>query len=279
MRYGGGNVAAASGGGGRVTTERQPDLLGYARTLTRITFFGSLGGGFLFGYDAGVMGSALLFIRDELGTGPWTEGMIVSLTSAGALVGAALGGASSDRFGRKLVVFACDALYFVGACMMAFAPDITTLCLGRALAGVAMGASSVNIPMYLSELAPDRVRGTMTAANTFVVDLGQLASYAVGAALASSGHWRFMLGLLVVPAAVQSMGMLWMPESPAWLLKKGLRRGGPGGEPRHFTLLYTAPLLLGLRRGGRGASHVTSHRFTLLHSSSLHIFNSRPHHH
>ena len=196
-------------------------LFGHARTLSQIVFFGGLGG-FLFGYDTGVISGALPFIREELGTGPWTEGMIVSLTSMGALVGAAFGGAASDRHGRKLMVFACDVLYFIGACVMAFAPDITALCLGRAVVGVAVGTSSVNIPMYLSELAPVRIRGSMTAVNTVMVDVGQLASYAVGAALASSGHWRFMLGLSALPAAVQCLGMLWMPESPAWLKKKGL---------------------------------------------------------
>ena len=78
--------------------------------------------------------------------------------------------------------------------------------------------------MYLSELAPRRVRGSMTSVNTVMIDVGQLVAYAVGAALAASGEWRIMLGLSAAPAAAQAVGMVWMPESPAWLAGKGLRR-------------------------------------------------------
>jgi MFS family permease len=195
----------------------------HARALGKISLFGGLGG-FLFGYDTGVISGALLFIREEYGTGPWTEGLIVGVTSLGALAGAAFGGTASDRHGRKRVVLFCDALYLIGAMIMAFSPDVFSLCVGRLLAGLAVGASSVNLPMYLSELAPRRVRGSMTSVNTVMIDVGQLAAYAVGAALAASGDWRFMLGLSAAPAAAQAVGMLWMPESPAWLAGKGLRR-------------------------------------------------------
>ena len=216
------SLQGAGGNYPHLSHQKPPSLFRYSRTLTQITFFASLGG-FLFGYDTGVITGALPLIRDELGTGPWTESMILSLTTLGGIVGAALGGPASDRFGRKLVVFACDLIYFAGACVMAFAPDITALCVGRAVIGVASGVSSLNIPIYLSELAPDRIRGSMVAVNTVMTDMGMLMSYAVGAALASSGHWRFMLGLSAVPATVQCLGVLLMPESPAWLQKKGLR--------------------------------------------------------
>ena len=195
----------------------------HARALGKISLFGGLGG-FLFGYDTGVISGALLFIREEFGTGPWTEGLIVGVTSLGALAGAVFGGTASDRHGRKRVVLFCDALYLIGAMIMSFSLDVFSLCVGRLVAGLAVGASSVNIPMYLSELAPRRVRGSMTSVNTVMIDVGQLVAYAVGAALAASGEWRIMLGLSAAPAAAQAVGMVWMPESPAWLAGKGLRR-------------------------------------------------------
>ena len=105
----------------------------------------------------------------------------MALTTLGALIGAVLGGPISDRFGRKLVIFACDGMYVAGALVMGFAPNLTALCFGRLLVGFAVGTSSVNIPVYLSELAPIRVRGAMTASNTAMIDVGQLVAYSMNA--------------------------------------------------------------------------------------------------
>ena len=110
----------------------------HARALGKISLFGGLGG-FLFGYDTGVISGALLFIREEFGTGPWTEGLIVGVTSLGALAGAVFGGTASDRHGRKRVVLFCDALYLIGAMIMSFSLDVFSLCVGRLVAGLAVG--------------------------------------------------------------------------------------------------------------------------------------------
>ena len=132
----------------------------------------------------------------------------------GALAGAAVRGTASDRHGRKRVVLFCDALYLIGAMIMSFSLDVFSLCVGRLVAGLAVGASSVNIPMYLSELAPRRVRGSMTSVNTVMIDVGQLVAYAVGAALAASGEWRIMLGLSAAPAARKPSGWCGCPSRP-----------------------------------------------------------------
>ena len=141
------------------------------------------------------------------------------MTQAGGCIGALFSGAISDKIGRRYVILWADVLFTLGAFLMWFAPDIQTLMVGRFIVGLGVGAASVIVPLYLSEISPDEVRGTVIAINLLFVTGAQFISSAISLML---GHnWRLMLGLAAIPSIAQFIGMLTMPESQRWLAKKG----------------------------------------------------------
>jgi sugar porter (SP) family MFS transporter len=186
----------------------------------RIYFFGALGGA-LFGYDTGVISGAILFIKKAFDVTPFTEGAIVSGLLLGAVVGAALAGPLSDRLGRKRLVIIAGVVFTVGALGSAVAPGVGVLIGARFVLGLAVGCSSLAVPVYLSEIAPTEVRGAVSSLNQLMVVVGILVASIVNAALASSGAWRVMLGAAIVPSLALLIGMAFMPETPRFLVHSG----------------------------------------------------------
>ncbi|KAF5206499.1 Inositol transporter [Thalictrum thalictroides] len=182
-------------------------------------------GGFLFGYDTGVIGGALLYIRDdfkEVQTNTSLKEAIVSTAVAGAIVGAALGGWMSDKFGRKLSILIADVLFFLGALLMAIAPTPAIIIAGRVLVGLGVGMASMTAPLYISEASPARIRGALVSFNGLLITGGQFIAYLINLGFTNvKGTWRWMLGIAIFPALIQFLLMLWLPESPRWLYRKG----------------------------------------------------------
>ncbi|GAF38784.1 D-xylose proton-symporter XylT [Agrilactobacillus composti DSM 18527 = JCM 14202] len=118
-----------------------------------VYFFGALGG-LLFGYDTGVISGAILFIEKQLHLNSWQQGFVVSAVLLGAILGAAVIGPMSDRFGRRKLVLLSAIIFFVGALGSAFSPEFWTLIISRVILGMAVGAASALIPTYLAELSP-----------------------------------------------------------------------------------------------------------------------------
>ena len=192
--------------------------------LARLALVASLGG-FARGYDAVVAATAVAQARDEFSAGRWLDYTAPGVAALGALAGAAFGGVASDAFGRKRVAFVCDALFIAGACLALSAPGALTLALARLVAGLASGASAANAPAFLLELAPRNIRGGVVAADAAAAAAGALAARILAPRDADDGSlWRVSLGATAIPAAAQAAGMFWVPESPAWLANKGLRR-------------------------------------------------------
>lgn len=188
-----------------------------------IYFFGALGG-LLFGYDTGVISIALTFIKKDTTLSTTTlsstvQGLIVSGVQWGAIPGALLSGPLSDRFGRKRVIIGLGLLFSIGALGCAFAPNVLMLVLGRFILGLAVGGASGLVPVYLSEMAPARVRGTVGGINTTMNGVGMLLAYIFDNIFAATADWRMMLGLAIIPALALMIGMIFMPESPRWLLQ------------------------------------------------------------
>ncbi len=184
-----------------------------------IYIFGALGG-LLFGYDTGVIAGALLYINKDLGLTPTLQGVVVSSLLVGAMVGSIVAGPLADAIGRRRLVLIAALTFIVGAIGSALAPSAGVLILFRVVLGLAVGAASVIVPLYLAELAPTEIRGAIASLNQLMIVTGILVAYIVNLSLASSGGWRLMLGLAVVPALVMLFGMLFMPETPRWLVAK-----------------------------------------------------------
>jgi SP family sugar:H+ symporter-like MFS transporter len=184
-----------------------------------IYIFGALGG-LLFGYDTGVIAGALLYINKDLELTPTLQGVVVSSLLVGAMLGSIVAGPLADAIGRRKLVLIAAVTFIVGAIGSALAPSAGVLILFRVVLGLAVGAASVIVPLYLAELAPTGIRGAIASLNQLMIVTGILVAYIVNLALAASGGWRLMLGLAVVPALVMLFGMLFMPETPRWLVAK-----------------------------------------------------------
>ncbi|MBU6131673.1 sugar porter family MFS transporter [Staphylococcus xylosus] len=183
-----------------------------------IFFLGALGG-LLYGYDMGVISGALLFIRDDIPLNSFTEGLVVSSMLVGAIFGSGASGPMSDRLGRRRVVFIIAIIYIVGALILALAPSMPILVLGRLIIGLAVGGSTAIVPVYLSEMAPTEQRGSLSSLNQLMITIGILSSYLINYAFTPIEGWRWMLGLAIVPSVILLIGVAFMPESPRWLLE------------------------------------------------------------
>lgn len=178
-------------------------------------------GGLLFGFDTGIISGALLFIRDELGLSPFLQSAVVSAILVGAIVGAGTAGYLADRFGRRWMTMVAAGIFIVGALGSAFAPSVWLLIASRVVLGLAVGSSTIFVPLYIAEIAPANVRGALTAMFQLAITLGIVVAYLVNFALAGAEAWRWMLGLGAVPAVILLIGMLPLPDTPRWLSERG----------------------------------------------------------
>ncbi|MDR1265271.1 MAG: sugar porter family MFS transporter [Propionibacteriaceae bacterium] len=183
-------------------------------------------GGLAFGYDTSVINGALDPMKMELGLTAFTEGVVTSSLLFGAAIGAICGGRLSDAFGRRRTIIADSTLFFVGALICVAAPNLGVMVAGRIILGLAVGCASTVVPVYLAELAPFEIRGSLAGRNEMVIVSGQLAAFIINAIIGNiwtdvTGIWRYMLAIEALPAAALFIGMLRVPESPRWLVDKG----------------------------------------------------------
>ncbi|XP_009765772.1 probable inositol transporter 2 [Nicotiana sylvestris] len=192
--------------------------------VLRLAFSAGIGG-LLFGYDTGVISGALLYIRDDfkdVDRNTVLQESIVSMAVAGAIIGAAIGGWLNDKFGRRTAILIADFLFFVGAVIMASAVNSALLIVGRIFVGLGVGMASMTAPLYISEASPAKIRGALVSTNGFLITGGQFLSYLINLAFTKApGTWRWMLGVAGLPALLQFILMLLLPESPRWLYRKG----------------------------------------------------------
>ncbi|KAI1110041.1 putative MFS myo-inositol transporter [Nemania sp. NC0429] len=182
--------------------------------------------GLLFGYDTGVISATLVSIGTSLSDRELTsvdKSVITSSTSLFALLASPLSSVLADRLGRKPVILVADVLFVLGALVQALGASVSHIVLGRSIVGLAIGAASFVTPLYLAELAPAAHRGTVVTMNVLSITLGQVVAYVIGWLIAEYGSpttgWRLMVGLGIVPAAIQCVLLFFMPETPRWLVK------------------------------------------------------------
>jgi SP family galactose:H+ symporter-like MFS transporter len=198
--------------------------------------------GLLFGYDTGVISGAILFIRQQFSLSDFMVGVVVSAVLVGAVIGAGVGGDLADRFGRRKMIIIAGFIFGIGATTStvgtAFLPYVTVLIAGRTIVGVGIGVASEVAPLYISEVAPAKMRGSLVSLNQLAVTMGIVVSYLVDYAFAPIEGWRYMLGLAIVPATILVIGMTFVPNTPRWLVrqvrmdeaKAVLKRIRPSGE-------------------------------------------------
>ncbi|KAI5478747.1 MFS transporter, SP family, arabinose:H+ symporter [Pseudohyphozyma bogoriensis] len=197
-----------------IVVEGEDKINGYTWYLA---FIAGLSG-FLFGWDTAVIGGALGNIGTALDnkvlTSAESEWAVASL-SCGALIGAVAGGIYADIVGRKPVLIAGDVCFILGAVLICASFSFIQFTVGRVVMGLGVGIAAVICTMYLSELAPTKVRGRLVATQAVMVTLGQMIAYAVAAGLDNVHNgWRILFGLSIPLALIQAGGMHFLPESP-----------------------------------------------------------------
>ncbi|MBA2443356.1 MAG: sugar porter family MFS transporter [Rubrobacter sp.] len=188
-------------------------------TSKLLYFFGALGG-LLFGYDTGKIAGAIIFVDQEFGLTAFTQGLVVSSLLIGAAVGAATGGRLSDRYGRRTVIVLAAIIFAGTAIGEALSPNAVTLIFMRLIGGLAVGAASLMVPLYLAEMAPTRIRGAISSLNQLMIVTGILAAFIVNSALAEAEAWRWMFAAAFFPSVLLLVGMIFLPETPRWLVKQ-----------------------------------------------------------
>ncbi|UYB36681.1 sugar porter family MFS transporter [Arthrobacter koreensis] len=197
----------------------------HRRALRRATWIATLGG-FLFGYDTGVINGALPYMQDDLGLTPFTEGLITSSLLFGAAFGAVGAGQLADRLGRRRLLLILAVVFMLGAAGTAAAPGVGIMVLARVVLGLAVGGASAVVPMFLAELAPAARRGQLVTRDQLMIVSGQLAAFVCNAVIGNvwgeeGNVWRWMLLVATLPAIALWIGMHFVPESPRWLGSKG----------------------------------------------------------
>jgi sugar porter (SP) family MFS transporter len=174
--------------------------------------------GLLFGYDTGVISGALLFITPQFNLGPVGQAQVVCGVLFGATFSSLVSGRLTDRFGRKKTILGTALLFAIGSVLCAMAPSVNLLVAGRVVLGIAIGVASFAAPLYISEMSPPAIRGALVAMNQLAITMGIVLSYLIDFLFSRSGDWRLMVLLGAVPAVLLAIGILWLPESPRWLI-------------------------------------------------------------
>ncbi|KAI1804527.1 general substrate transporter [Daldinia bambusicola] len=184
--------------------------------------------GLLFGYDTGVISATLVSIGTSLSERMLTsldKSLITSCTALFALVLSPISSVLADHFGRKPVILLSDLLFVFGAVVQAMSATVPGMVFGRSIVGAAVGAASFVTPLYIAELAPPAYRGMLVTMNVLSITAGQVVAYVIGWIFSEYGHpstgWRWMVGLGALPAALQCLLLLFMPDTPRWLVKVG----------------------------------------------------------
>jgi MFS transporter, SP family, galactose:H+ symporter len=185
-------------------------------------------GGLLFGFDTGVISGAIPFFQKKFAI---SDGWVESITTAGligAVIGAAFCGRITDVLGRKKVILASAVIFAIGALWSGFAATAMSLLYSRLFLGVAIGVSSFAVPLYIAEISPSKMRGTLVSMFQLLITIGIMVSYFSDLAFAlpegQPGYedcWRPMFYVGVIPAIIMFVGMLFLPETPRWLISKG----------------------------------------------------------
>jgi MFS transporter, SP family, galactose:H+ symporter len=177
--------------------------------------------GLLFGYDEGVIAVASPSLEHDIPMTTLAHGFTTAAVPLGALLSATVAGRITDRFGRRSVLMMAAALFAVGAVGASMVGSIEWLVVARLVLGAAIGVAAVVAPLYIAESAPLRVRGALVSTYQLAITAGIVLSYLTGLVLGGEGTWRVMFAIGAVPGLVFLLGLVFLPESPRWLVRTG----------------------------------------------------------
>ncbi len=182
-------------------------------------------GGLIFGFDTAVISGTTeslkeVFHLDDAGLG-WTVGIAL----LGTILGALIAGKPADKFGRKPTLFAIGILYVIGALGTALTSNLVAFDIFRFLGGIGVGAASVCAPIYTAEVSPPAVRGRLVGLVQFNIVFGillaYLSNYIIVSTMSADVAWRWMFGVMALPAAIFLALLFTVPETPRWLMSVG----------------------------------------------------------
>jgi SP family arabinose:H+ symporter-like MFS transporter len=243
-------------------------------------------GGFLFGYDTAVVSGAIGFLTAHFKLSAELTGWAASSLLVGCMAGAMLGGPLGDRFGRKPSLMACAALFALSSLASALPHSLAMFAWARFAGGVAIGAASMLSPLYIAEIAPEKIRGTLVALYQLAIVVGILVVFFVNLQIQRLGDeawnahtgWRWMFASLALPSVLFGAFMAIVPESPRWLMKMGRRDearhileriGGAETAAREITQIEAA---LQQEEGRWGELFTTGYRRALVIGIALAVF-------
>lgn len=224
-------------------------------------------GGVLFGYDQGVISGVLVmnnFVRfvdssvplpvssayvlaqgkrfPSLANNPDLQGWMVSVLTLGAMFGAFVNGPIADRVSRRWDLLLANIVFLIGSVIQCAAQDVVMIFIGRFIAGLSIGMLSMVVPLYLGELAPPNIRGSLIALQQLGITVGIMIAFWIDYGTQHIGGtgdgqspiaWRLPLALQCVPSSILAAGTFWLPYSPRWLMNQGL--SPHGGLMKNFS--------------------------------------------
>jgi sugar porter (SP) family MFS transporter len=180
-------------------------------------------GGLLFGFDTAVINGAIVFIKQQFLLSDAQTEIAASSLLLGCVVGASLAAFTSDRLGRKKVLLGAAALFTISSIGAALPRNLIEFVVARFVGGVAIGMASTLSPLYIAEISPAPRRGLLVSLNQLAIVTGILLSYTVNYLLTGAGtsNWRWMFASAAIPSVGFLVTLLFIPESPRWLVQKG----------------------------------------------------------
>jgi sugar porter (SP) family MFS transporter len=191
-----------------------------AGLLIRSSIIAALGG-FLFGFDTVVISGAEQAIQSLWDLSDTMHGLAVGIAIWGTVIGSLCGAWPTDKFGRKKTLILIGAFYLISSVWSALAQDVNSFMLARFLGGLGVGISTITAPLYISEIAPAKLRGRLAGMFQFNIVFGILIAFfsnAVIRNLAGDDAWRWMLGVAAIPSLIYMFASFFVPESPRWLI-------------------------------------------------------------
>jgi sugar porter (SP) family MFS transporter len=215
-------------------------------------------GGYLFGFDFAVISGALPFLREQFFLDVWQEGFLTGSLGLGCITGCLFTGVLVDKYGRKPGLLLAAFIFALSSAGMAYATSFSFFIAMRFTAGIGVGIASMLSPMYIAEVSPAAVRGRNVAINQLTIVIGILVTNLVNYNLSGYGAdaWRWMFGLGVIPSSLFFIGVLWLPESPRWLIQSGKIEKARSVLEKIGNTVFADKTILAIEHSGKNISPV-----------------------